>query len=440
MKCIASIAACYFINKEIFYTLLIWAVIFLATMAKLSVKTNIVGEEETAAKHKVIAFISDNITNIFSLFSFASRNREFAKIKNFVNNNSVKKDYEGNLLYTAHQSIAAFIYTIMLCGILFYLIHLKLNNIITTGAFIFVFLATSNLVDNIFQLNSYVSRFIKSLGNFKASLSILQIPQEIIDKENAKELKVSKGEIIFKNVSFAYEGSALHTLKNLNLHIKPGEKVGLVGHSGAGKSTLIALLLKNFKTSNGDIIIDDQSIYDVSSDSLRSQISLIPQDVMLFHRSIRENIGYAKEDATQIEIENAAKSANIHEFIITLPERYGTLVGERGIKLSGGQRQRIGIARAILKNAPILILDEATSSLDSQTEEEIQKSINTVLKANNATVIAIAHRLSTIKHLDRIIVLEGGYIVEDGLFQELLAKYGGRFKAMWDHQICGMVN
>jgi ATP-binding cassette subfamily B protein len=160
---------------------------------------------------------------------------------------------------------------------------------------------------------------------------------------------------------------------------------------------------------------------------------------MLFHRSIGENIGYAKENATQTEIETAGKQANIHEFIESLPEKYNTLVGERGVKLSGGQRQRIAIARAILKNAPILILDEATSSLDSQTEQEIQKSINSMLEQNNATVIAIAHRLSTIKHLDRIIVIEGGQIVEDGSFQELLAKDDGRFKEMWDSQVNGMV-
>ena len=264
-----------------------------------------------------------------------------------------------------------------------------------------------------------------------------------------------KNFIHFKNVDFAYENTN-KVFDGLDLQIAKGQKVGIVGHSGAGKSTLINLLLKNFAITNykywdtpsgevrennegGDILINNQSIYDVTSDSLRSQISLIPQDIMLFHRSIGENIGYAKENATQVEIENSAKAANIHDFIESLPEKYNTLVGERGVKLSGGQRQRIAIARAILKNAPILILDEATSSLDSQTEQEIQKSINTMLEQNNATVIAIAHRLSTIKHLDRIIVIEGGQIVEDGSFQDLLAKDGGRFKAMWDSQVNGMV-
>lgn len=283
-----------------------------------------------------------------------------------------------------------------------------------------------------------IKDFSQTIARFISSFSIMQIPQEIIDIPHPIKLKVSGGEIIFKNLCFNYENNSA-IFNNLNLHVKAGEKVGIVGHSGAGKSTFISLLLKNFKITSGDIIIDNQSICDVSSDSLRAQISLIPQDIMLFHRSIGENIGYAKENATQNEIEMSAKAANIHVFIESLPEKYDTLVGERGVKLSGGQRQRIAIARAILKNAPILILDEATSSLDSQTEYEIQKSINIMLEQNSATVIAIAHRLSTIKHLDRIIVIDGGQIIEDGSFQDLLTKNNGKFKIMWDSKVNGMV-
>ena len=265
-----------------------------------------------------------------------------------------------------------------------------------------------------------------------------------------------KNFIHFKNVDFSYTKTN-KVFDGLNMQIAKWEKVGVVGHSGAGKSTLINLLLKNFAITNyeywgraahdeeissnegGNILINNQSIYDVSSDSLRAHISLIPQDIMLFHRSILENIAYAKPNASEEEIIHAAIAANIHEFITTLPEKYETMVGERGVKLSGGQRQRIAIARAILKNAPILILDEATSSIDSQAEQEIQKSINSILDIHNATVIAIAHRLSTIKHMDRIIVMEDGNIVEDGSFQELVAKDGGKFKEMWDSQVNGMV-
>jgi ATP-binding cassette subfamily B protein len=265
-----------------------------------------------------------------------------------------------------------------------------------------------------------------------------------------------KNFIHFKNIDFAYTKTH-KVFDGLDLQIAKWQKVGIVGHSGAGKTTLVNLLLKHFAITNyqywdkpanddhspsnagGDILINNQSIYDVSSDSLRSHISLIPQDIILFHRSILENIAYAKDNATADEIIHAAKTANIHEFITTLPESYGTLVGERGVKLSGGPRQRIAIARAILKNAPILILDEATSSIDTQAEQNIQKSINAILAANNATVIAIAHRLSTIKHMDRIIVIEGGSIKEDGSFQKLIAKKKGQFKEMWNSQVNGMV-
>ena len=197
-------------------------------------------------------------------------------------------------------------------------------------------------------------------------------------------------------------------------------------------------MLKNFKISGGEILIDNQNINNISSDSLRSQIALIPQDTMLFHRSIGENIGYAKENATQEEIENAAKKSHIHEFITTLPNGYDTLVGERGIKLSGGQRQRIAIARAILKDAPILILDEATSSLDSHTENYIQESLNLLIDNQSKTVIAVAHRLSTLKHMDRIIVLNKGKIIEDGSHEELL-KTGGYYYDMWNMQAGGFL-
>jgi ATP-binding cassette subfamily B protein len=279
---------------------------------------------------------------------------------------------------------------------------------------------------------------LQNIAAFRAAFTIMQVPEDRIDQPNAPEMKISHGNIVFRNLSFGYESNQL-IFQDFNLSIKAGEKVGLVGHSGSGKSTLISLLLKNFKATQGDILIDYQSLYETSADSLRAQISLIPQDIMLFHRSIAENIAYANPQATQEDIEKAAEAANIHEFIESLPEKYNTIVGERGVKLSGGQRQRIAIARAILKNAPILILDEATSSLDSQTEYEIQKSINKMLELNKATVIAIAHRLSTIKHLDRIVVMEDGRILEDGTFTELLKNPKGKFKELWDHQANGML-
>ncbi|WP_237761298.1 ABC transporter ATP-binding protein, partial [Legionella cherrii] len=259
-----------------------------------------------------------------------------------------------------------------------------------------------------------------------------------VDEPGAQAYPIHQGKIEFRQLSFAYSERS-SVFQNLNLLIKPGEKIGLVGHSGAGKSTLISLLLKNFKPTSGQILIDDKPISEITSDSLRQQIALIPQDIMLFHRTLGENIGYAKENATLEEIKHAAAMAKIDDFIESLPEQYDTLVGERGVKLSGGQRQRIAIARAFLKNASLVVLDEATSSLDTLSEQEVQQSINAMLEQNNATVIAIAHRLSTIRHMDRIVVMEGGAIIEEGTFNELLNNEQSYFKKLWDSQVNGMV-
>jgi len=438
LEIFVTIFALAFINLQLFIFMAIWCLVFFPIMMAMSLKVSTLAKATTDSHHEAMGFIADNITNIFSLFSFASRRRELKKINEFLNDDRAKKDYAWIRYELKMAFVGIAFYATMLVSLLFFMIHLRRIGVITIGDFVFVMTVTFFVVDNIWKLTSEIGDFLGKIGDLKSSFSVLQIPQEIIDKPNASELKVSKGEIVFKNVSFGYEKEGLHTLKNLNLHIKAGEKIGLVGFSGAGKSTLVSLLLKNFQTTSGDILIDNQSIYDISSDSLRSQIALIPQDTMLFHRSIGENIGYSKDNASSQEIENAAKKAHIHEFITTLPNGYETLVGERGIKLSGGQRQRIAIARAILKDAPILILDEATSSLDSHTENHIQESLNLLIDDKSKTVIAVAHRLSTLKHMDRIIVLDKGKIIEDGTHKELL-RTQGYYQNMWNMQAGGFL-
>ncbi len=426
------------VNYKIFLFVLGFTAVYSCLAVKFFSQLAKMEQAKQDAWYYLFGTIADRIQNIANIFAFATRESEMAKIQDYyldILNPLNIKYYKYDFIISI---ILSLLYWIFLISIFIFVIHLKNLGEITVGDITFIISITFLFAENSWQATMAIREFLEDISAFRSAFTIMQVPKCSIDSPNATELKISHGEIVWQNVTFNYENSR-NVFTDLNLHIKPGQKVGLVGHSGSGKSTLIGLLLKNFKITTGNIYIDTSNIYDITSDSLRANISLIPQDIMLFHRSIGENIGYAKDNATPAEIEHAAKIANIHEFIINLPEGYNTLVGERGVKLSGGQRQRIAIARAILKNAVILILDEATSSLDSQTENEIQKSINTMLDTNKATVIAIAHRLSTIKHMDRIIVFDNGKIVEDGSFTDLVNLKNGKFKELWEHQVNGMV-
>lgn len=260
---------------------------------------------------------------------------------------------------------------------------------------------------------------------------ILDTKDDVKDIADAKALKVEKGEIDFENIHFKHADAKEAIFNNFSLSIKPGERVGLVGISGSGKTTLTKLLLRFADVDEGEIKVDGQNISEVQQISLRENIAYVPQETSLFHRTIAENIAYAKPDASRKEIVRAAKLANAHDFIMSLPDGYETLVGERGIKLSGGQRQRIAIARAILKDAPILVLDEATSALDSESEALIQDALEKLMKGR--TSIVVAHRLSTIASMDNIVVLEGGKIIEQGTHHQLIKK-GGAYDKLWSRQ------
>ena len=260
----------------------------------------------------------------------------------------------------------------------------------------------------------------------------LDEPRLVADAENATDLLVTEGRIAFENLNFQYtDGRSENIFTDFCLSIKPGERIGLVGRSGSGKTTLTRLLLRLEDIQEGHISIDGQDISKVTQVSLRRQIAYVPQEPLLFHRTIAENIAYGRPQATAEEIRQAAKEANALEFIERLPEGFETITGERGVKLSGGQRQRIAIARAILTNAPILVLDEATSALDSESEKMIQDALSNLMKSR--TSIVIAHRLSTVSSLDRIIVLKDGKIEEDGTHEELL-KNNGEYAGLWEHQ------
>jgi ATP-binding cassette subfamily B protein len=284
------------------------------------------------------------------------------------------------------------------------------------------------------MLGGGIVQFVNEAGYIVDALRITSSPHGIKDTPEARPLVVQNATIDFNSVDFSFNNHPV--FKALDIHLKAGEKIALVGPSGAGKSTFVALLMRLYDLDSGSIAIDGQNILDVTQDSLRDNVAVIPQDTALFHRSLIENIRYGRRDATDEEVMEAARRAHAHDFIIGLPEGYATLVGERGIRLSGGQRQRIAIARAILKNAPILILDEATSALDSESERAIQDALDELMKGK--TVIAIAHRLSTISRMDRIVVLNQGDIAEQGSHEELL-KLRGLYAKLWAMQSGGFL-
>lgn len=310
------------------------------------------------------------------------------------------------------------------------------KGMVSIAALIFAVTYLGRLAGSLFDITPIIRGMEQVFLDAANITEILDEPLEIKDKPNAKKLKVNKGKISFNNAAFSYSDHDKKVINIQDLIIKPGEKIGLAGHSGGGKTTLTKLLLRFSDVTSGEITIDDQNIAKVTQDSLRGNIAYVPQEPYLFHRSLRDNIAYGKSSATDEEILKAVKRANAYEFIKTLPKGLDTIVGERGVKLSGGQRQRIAIARAILKDAPILILDEATSALDSQSEKLIQDALTKLMKGR--TSIVVAHRLSTISQLDRIIILSGGEIVEQGSHRQLL-KQKGIYAELWHHQSGGFI-
>lgn len=313
---------------------------------------------------------------------------------------------------------------------------MALNGELSVAIAVFALTYLQRISAQIFTLGELIFGYDEALLQAAPMSDILMQQNTVIDAYDATQLTVQKPSIEFQSVAYRYSDTAADVLQNISITIPAGQKVGLIGHSGAGKTTITHLLLRFSDVTEGKILIDDTDIRTVTQSSLRESIAYVQQEPMLFHRSLRENIAYGKPDASNQEIEAAAKLANAFDFIDALPDRFETLVGERGVKLSGGQRQRVAIARAILKDSPILVLDEATSALDSESEKLIQDALVNLMKKR--TSIVIAHRLSTISKLDRILVLEDGKIVEDGSHEELLA-HNGLYKKLWTHQSGGFI-
>ena len=398
-------------------------------MAKLTKK-------EAKASNKLNGQLADVISNVLAVKSSgaeATEQKFFAKTVSSWRNSSLDVMRGFLKVSTIYSSINM----VIKIGAIAFAVYAAQNNLVSVASVYLIITYTGSVAHELWNMNGIMRNYNRIIGNANDMVEILQTPTTLIDKSDSK-LKVTNGEISMDKITFTHdEGQGDTLFHDFSLDIKPGEKIGLVGASGSGKTTLTKLLLRFADIDSGKITIDGQDISEVTQASLRAKIAYVPQEPLLFHRSVRENIAYGRPDATDAEIEEAAKKAGAYDFIIGLKDGFDTMVGERGIKLSGGQRQRVAIARAILKDAPILALDEATSALDSESEALIQKSLETLME--NRTSIVIAHRLSTIAKLDRIIVLKDGKIVEDGSHDELINKKRGVYAKLWARQSGGFI-
>jgi len=393
-------------------------------------------EEFTQSSQETTGVINDSIANIFSIKTIGNVAREFSlKLMPSLLKRQ-KWDRKARIFDALWVDNVDTVLITTLSAVQIYLLaYLYQTNQITAGGFAFVAMIMLKVHGDIDSLLEKVLFGINpQIAQIKASYQFVSQDYEIVDSKDAIHLENIKGSVQFQNVVFAYNKNGRNILNNFNLNISAGEKIGLVGHSGAGKTTLVKSLLRYFDINSGSIKIDDKQITNLTQESLLSNISIIPQDITMFHRSILENLQIAKDGASKDEIILACKKARIHEDILQMDNGYDSLVGERGIKVSGGQRQRIAIARAILKDTPILILDEATSSLDSRTEKLIQESLDLLIEDKSKTVIAIAHRLSTLKHMDRIIVMNEGKVSEEGSHEELINNQHSLYKKLWELQ------
>jgi len=428
-----AVLTMYSVHYELANIFLIWVVVFVTVSVIFAKRINKYSTTYARSKANVAGKIVDSIVNINSIRIFTSHKFERKYLEGYVDtaikNNQRMEWFMFKLRYVLGISCSLMIFTII-----YYLVTLRSKLVISIGDCVLILSLCVNVANQIWDLTQEIGDTFEEFGAFNQVTTLVK-PFNIVNMQGAKTLKVTNGSIEFKDVTFNYHHNN-NLFSNESVLIKGRQKVGLVGFSGSGKTTFVNLILRLYDINGGKILIDEQNIKEVTQNSLRRNISVIPQDPILFHRSIIDNIRYGNKEVADYEVMKAAEDAHIHDIIIKLPDGYDTHCGERGNNLSGGQRQRIMIARAMLKNAPILILDEATSSLDSNTEHLIQQSLQLLMK--DKTVLVIAHRLSTLLHMDRILVFEHGHITGDGIHEELLMT-NKLYKKLWSLQSGGLI-
>lgn len=417
------------------FALLIWSVAFIGLMTWLALKKSPLTRAAAAADSLVTANVADVITNMLNVKIFARRDFESIRFKK-TSQNRYEKRFRSNIV-DAHIRNIRWVFVVIFLFIYLYLsIKLVTSGQVSMSVVLAAQFYIMSIYNQLFNLNRTIQKLELAFSDAAEMTEILDLTPELTDPENPETVRISDGLIKFDNVSFQYADGETDVLSDFNLVVKPGQKVGLVGHSGSGKSTLTRLLMRFADLQAGTITIDGQNIALVTQDDLRENIAYVSQEPILFHRSLMDNIRYGRPEASDAEVYEAARLAHAAEFIKGLPRGYDTLVGERGIKLSGGEKQRVAIARAMLSKAPILLLDEATSALDSKSEKLITSALDTLMESR--TTIVIAHRLSTIRKMDRILVMKDGSIFEDGDHDKLIAQKG-EYAELWAHQSGGFL-
>ncbi|HEY1900507.1 MAG TPA: ABC transporter ATP-binding protein [Steroidobacteraceae bacterium] len=411
-----------------------WAVCFVGLSWMLAMRARPFAVTAAAARSDTTGKVVDAVTNLTNTRLFARLRFERGYLQRQLQHElvTIQRSNHYSERVRWFQFTAALILKI---GTLVYALSLWSRGVITVAEFVMAVATALLIINEARNLSRRFLDFFEYIGNVTNGVHTIIRPHEIVDLPGALPAHITRGAIELQHVKFAYQGGAT-VFHDLSVRIPPGQRVGLVGYSGSGKSTFVSLILRLYEPQSGRVMIDGTDIRQITQESLHAHLGLIPQDPSLFHRSLMDNIRYGRQGASDEEVVEAARKAHAHEFIQHVPGGYAALVGERGIKLSGGQRQRIAIARVVLKDAPILILDEATSSLDSVTEQRIQETLSDLMRGR--TVLVVAHRLSTIAHLERILVFDGGRIVEDGSHAQLLAA-GGLYETLWTRQAGGFL-
>lgn len=430
---LVTIGFLLFINIPSGLIFIILTLVLIIFNRSMSAKKAQYSAEAAAATTTMRARLVDVISNIQAVRQYVQVSREESEIgeltSKLAETNNRSWNYTEKMLF--YNVSILFVFSMVM---FWFLMQGWKAGSVSTGDLVLILAMYSQITGTLTFIGRAINKTAQTFGEMREGLDDILVPYEIVDTAGALPLEIQQAQITWSDVDFKFDEKSV--FDKFNLYIPAGQRLGLVGQSGAGKTTFVSLLLRQHDLSGGAIKIDGQNIAEITQDSLRRAIAVVPQEPALFHRTIRENILYGKPDATEEELIAVAKKAQAYDFIMELPLGFDTMVGERGVKLSGGQKQRVAIARAMLKDAPILVLDEATSALDSESEVAIQKALEALMEGR--TVIAIAHRLSTLRKMDRIIVMDNGKIIEDGNHEDL-TKSGGVYERLWNHQAGGFL-